>query len=89
MFRLIKSGILTIVYLLNCTPVNRSFMELSRPERERLIDAWIISERDREIMRRRFCDHVTVEVLAEDYEMSVRGVNYLLKRGIKTIENNM
>lgn len=89
MLRLIKSGIVTVIYLLNCRPESRSFTELPRPERERLINEWIISERDRKIMKRRFADKIKVETIAEEFDMSARGVNYILKRGVKTIEQHL
>ena len=94
MLRLIKSGILTVIYLLNCKPVKRSFLDLPRQSREQLIDEWIISERiiserDRKIMKRRFTDEISVEKIAEEFDMSPRGINYILKKGRKTIEQHM
>ena len=89
MLRLLKSGIITVIYLLNCKPENRPFAELPRQRRERLIDEWIVSERDRDIMKRRFSDKVKIETIAEEFDMSVRGINYILKRGLKTIEQHM
>ena len=89
MLRLIRSAILTIIYLLNCKPEKGSFIDLPRPKRERLIDDWIISERDRDIMKRRFLDEVKIEAVAEEFEMSVRGINYIIKRGLKTIEPHL
>ena len=89
MLRLLKSGILTIIDLLNCKPDNRAFADLPRPTRERLIDEWIISERDRDIMKRRFSDKVKIETIAEEFDMSARGINYIIKRGIKTIEPHL
>ena len=37
-----------------------------------LIDEWIKSERDREIMKRRLIDGITIERLAEEYDLSVK-----------------
>lgn len=89
MLRLIKSGVITVIYLLNCKPETRRFADLSRQRRERLIDEWIISERDRKIMKLRFLDKIGVEKIAEAYDMSPRGINYILKRGIKKIEQHL
>ena len=86
MLRLLKSGIMTIIYLLNCSSVPRSFMDLPRQSRERLIDEWIISEQERDILKRRYLDLIKVETIAEEFDRSVRGINYILKRGLKTIE---
>lgn len=89
MLRLVKSGILTVIYLLNCKPDKIHFTDLSRQTREQLIDKWIISKRDRDIMKRRFSDKVTIETIAEEFDMSVRGINYIIKRGLKTIEQHL
>lgn len=89
MLKLIRSGIITIVYLLHCKPDGRQFSDLPIPTRARLIDEWIISETERDIMKRRFCDKATVESIAEEYGRSPRGINYIIKRGIKTIEPHM
>ena len=37
-----------------------------------LIDEWIKSERDRGIMKRRLIDGITIERLAEEYDLSVK-----------------
>lgn len=89
MLRLIRSAILTIIYLLNCKPEKGSFIDLPRPKRERLIDDWIISEDERKIMKRRFLDDVKIEAIAEEFDRSVRGIKYIIKRGIINIEKNM
>ena len=78
MLRLIKSGIITVIYLLNCRAESMSFSELPRPERERLINEWIISERDRKIMNRRFADKIKVETIAEEFDMSVRQIKRIV-----------
>lgn len=47
---------------------------LSRSEWENLIDEWIFSERDRNILKRRLLDGVKYEDLADEFDMSVRQV---------------
>ena len=54
--------------------------DLSRSEYEHLIDEWILSERDRRLMKRRLLDAITYEKLAEEFDMSVRGVKYAVSR---------
>lgn len=44
--------------------------ELPRSEYEKLIDEWILNERDRKIMKRRLLDAITYERLAEEFDMS-------------------
>ena len=46
----------------------------SRSEWENLIDEWIFSERDRNILKRRLLDGIRYEELAEEFDMSVRYV---------------
>ena len=52
--------------------------DLSRSEWARLIDEWIFSERDREILKRRLLDGVTFERLAEEFDLSTRHVKTII-----------
>lgn len=50
-------------------------MNLSRSEIENLIDEWVIGRnayRNRKILKRRLCDGITYEQLAEEFYLSVR-----------------
>ena len=58
---------------------------LSRSQWESLIDEWIFSERDRAILKRRLLDGICVEPLAEEFELSVRQVNYILSASQKKL----
>ena len=46
--------------------------ELSRSEWEHLIDEWIFSERDRQILKRYLFDDISFEPLSEEFKLSVR-----------------
>ena len=49
--------------------------DYSRMEIEQAIDQWIIgrnAERNRELLKRRICDGITYERLAEEFDLSVR-----------------
>lgn len=59
--------------------------DLSRSQWENLIDEWIFSERDRAILKRRLLDGICVEPLAEEFDMSVRQINYILSREQKKL----
>lgn len=50
----------------------------SRSEWENLIDEWIFSERDRNILKRRLLDGVKYEDLADEFDMSVRQVKNIV-----------
>lgn len=59
--------------------------EYTNSQIKELIDEWIHSERDRAILKRRLVDGITFEALAEEYDMSVRGMKYLVYKLQKTL----
>lgn len=52
--------------------------EYTNSEVEVLIDEYIHSERDRNLMKRRLIDGITQEKLAEEFNLSVRQVQRLI-----------
>ncbi len=50
----------------------------SRSEIEHLIDEWIFNERNRKILKRRLCDGVTYERLAEEFELSTQQIKSIV-----------
>jgi len=62
----------------------RSVRDCSRTELESVIDEWIINqrnaERNRQLVKRHMIDGVSFEALAEEFGMSVRGVQYAIYR---------
>lgn len=54
--------------------------DLSRSEWEHLIDEWIFSERDRELLKRRLLDGICYEPLAEEFGISVTQVKNILNK---------
>lgn len=60
-------------------------IELSVSEYSRLIDEWIFSERDRQIMKRRLLDAITYEKLSVEFDMSVRNVKYIVDKNRKIL----
>lgn len=59
--------------------------EYPRSYYEHIIDEWIFNERDRAIMKRKILDGITYERLAEEFDMSVRGVAHVIERNRKII----
>lgn len=56
-------------------------MMYSKTEIEAGIDEWIVgrnAERNRRILKRRLCDGVTYDTLAEEFELSVRQVKNIV-----------
>ena len=58
---------------------------LSRSDVEHLIDEWIFSERDRNILKRRLLDGICYEPLAAEFDMSVRQVKNIVYKSEKVI----
>ncbi|MBR0113415.1 MAG: hypothetical protein IJM02_06680 [Clostridia bacterium] len=54
--------------------------DLSRSQIENLIDEWILSERDRAIMKRRLLDAITYERLAEEFDLSESQIKRIVKK---------
>jgi DNA-directed RNA polymerase specialized sigma subunit len=57
----------------------------SYSEWEHIIDEHIFNERNRKILKRKLLDDVTFERIAEEMEMSVRGVQYVVKDGLNEL----
>ena len=55
-------------------------LDLTNSELIRLIDDHIHHERNRRILKRRLIDGITYEALAEEFDMSVRGIKKLVYR---------
>ena len=53
-------------------------IEYSNSEISRIIDEWIHSKRDREILKRRLIDGCCYEPLAEEFNLSVRQVKSII-----------
>lgn len=53
-------------------------IEYSNSEISLIIDEWIHSERDREILKRRLIDGCCYEPLAEEFNLSVRQVKSII-----------
>ena len=61
---------------------------LSRSEISTLIDEWVFSERDREILKRRLLDDICFEPLADEFGMSVRQIkNIVYKQGDRVLKH--
>lgn len=65
---------------------------VSRAELEALIEQWIIgknAQRDREILRRRLFDGIIFELLAEEFELSVRQTKNIVYKGERKIYSHL
>lgn len=55
-------------------------MKISCSQLEEMIDEWIFSERDRKILKRKLIDGLTYEAIAEEFDMSARQINSIVKK---------
>ena len=62
---------------------------LSRSELQYLIDQWIFNEMDRLILADRLLNGLTLENLAEKYDISVTSVKSRLYRSMDRLERHM
>lgn len=56
-------------------------MEYTNSQISALIDEWIHSDRDRDILRRRLVDGICYEPLAEEFKISVSQVKRIIYKG--------
>lgn len=54
------------------------YENISNSDIEHLIDEWIKSERDRNILKRRLIDGICFEPLAEEFNLSVRQIKNIV-----------
>lgn len=63
--------------------------DLSTTQIRTLIDEWIKSERDREILKRRLLDGICYEPLAEEFDLSTRQVKNIVYKREKILLRHM
>lgn len=64
-------------------------LDVSVAEMSCLIDNWIYNERDRAIMKRRFCDGITYARLAEEFDMSERQIKRICYKNFDKVLNHI
>lgn len=55
----------------------------------RLIDEWVFNERDRQILKRRYLDGITIEALAEEFDISVSQTKRIIKNSTPVLLEKM
>lgn len=64
-------------------------MELSRSEYEHLINEWIFSERDRDILKKRLLDDIPFEVIADDAYLSISRVKAIFYKDMRILRQHI
>lgn len=67
----------------------RGLPSLSRSDWEHLIDEWILSERYREILKRKILDDWSHERIAEREGLNVNGVKKIIARCVNVLRDHM
>lgn len=63
----------------------QNFLDLSTTDICRLIDEWIHNERNRAILKRRLCDGICYEPLAEEFDLSVKQIKTIVYKSQKIL----
>ena len=68
----------------------RVYMELglSRTQIVYIVDEWVLSARDREIVKRKLIDGVTFEELAEEQNLSVQTIKRVVYKALSVIKQH-
>ena len=64
-------------------------MKYTNSQMRELIDEHIHSQRDREILKRRFIDGVRYEPLAEEFDMSRAQIVRIVQSGVNTVSEHI
>lgn len=67
----------------------KRFLNVPRSEAESLINEWIFSARDRDILRRRILDGITFEEIAEEFHLSPQRTKAIVYQHIDTLTSHM
>lgn len=60
---------------------------MSRTEIENIIDEYVLKERDRKILKRRWLDGICYEPLSEEFGLSDRQIKNIVKKHEKILYN--
>lgn len=64
-------------------------MEHRRQEYEYVIDEWVLNERDRIALKRKYLDGIHYEAIAEELDISRKTVQNIVRRWRNTIERHL
>ena len=60
-----------------------------RSEWEKLIDEWIFNARNRDILKRRLLDGITLERVAEEFDMCVAQIKNIVNKGLSILSSKI
>lgn len=63
------------------------FEHIPNSELSLLIDEWIKSERNRKLLKRRLIDGITIERIAEEFDLSAERTRVIIKQSKNDLKN--
>lgn len=66
-----------------------NLLKKSRADWELIIEQWIFNERNRQVLKRRLLDDISLERTAEEFGISISQVQRIEKDGIKVISQKV
>lgn len=64
-------------------------MEHGRADYERAINDWVLGERDRKVLKRKYLDGITYETISEEIGISPKTVQNIINRWRGTIARHL
>lgn len=64
-------------------------MEHGRADYERAINDWVLGERDRKVLKRKYLDAITNEAIAEEIDISPKTVQNIVNKWRDTIARHL
>ena len=69
--------------------MDKHICDLPRSEREHLVEEWVFNSRNRQILKRRLLDSVTIEKLAEEFDMSDAQIKNIINKELSIIASKI
>ena len=69
--------------------MDKQICDLPRSEREHLVEEWVFNSRNRQILKRRLLDSVTIEKLAEEFDMSDAQIKNIINKELSFIASKI
>lgn len=65
------------------------FNNISNSELSALIDEWVKNQRNRQLLKRRFIDGITLDKLSEEFDITVDRIKQIISKERKELETHI
>ena len=65
------------------------FTTISNSQLSALIDEWVKNQRNRQLLKRRFIDGVTLDRLSEEFDLTVDRIKQIISKERKELETHI